>query len=111
MSDERPRRPILSLKAGVKVNLPAFAVPAPSTWKCRPCGALVEVAHNAEGIVRCGACNARLGKAEDFLADPPLIEKLRAREAKKPPVAPAPRTPFLRQSATPRRSAPRPRQG
>ena len=29
--------------------------------------------------IRCPACNARLGLASSFLADPPLIEKIRAR--------------------------------
>jgi hypothetical protein len=80
------------LKPGARVNLPVFPAPPPSYWKCRPCGALVEVAHNATDIIRCGACNARLGKAEDFLAKPPLLEKLRARPGKKPtPPGPAPR--------------------
>jgi hypothetical protein len=32
-----------------------------------------------EQDIRCPACNARLGLASSFLADPPLIEKIRAR--------------------------------
>jgi hypothetical protein len=94
MTDDRPRRPILSLKPGARTSLPAFPAPPPTYWKCKPCGAQVEVAHNATGFIRCGACNARLGKAEDFLAKPPLLERLRARPGKKPaPAAPAARRP------------------
>jgi hypothetical protein len=33
--------------------------------------------------VRCPSCNARLGLASDFRADPPNVEKLRARHLKK----------------------------
>ncbi|MBV9509016.1 MAG: hypothetical protein JO303_01890 [Caulobacteraceae bacterium] len=96
MTEDRPRRPILSLKPGARVNLPDFPAPPPAIWKCRPCGAVVEVAHNASGVIRCGACNARLGKAEDFLAKPPLIEKLRARPGKKPPAPVKPTAPAAR---------------
>jgi hypothetical protein len=35
-----------------------------------------------EGSVRCPGCNARLGLAEDFRADPPRTERLRARLVK-----------------------------
>jgi hypothetical protein len=84
MTDERPRRPILSLKPGARTTLPDFPTPPPSYWKCKPCGATVEVAYNATGFIRCGACNARLGKAEHFISKPPLLEKLRARPGSKP---------------------------
>ena len=91
MSEDRPKRPILSLKPGARASLPDFPKPPPTLWKCKPCGTTVEVAYNATGDVRCTACNARLGKAEDFLAKPPNIDKLRARPApKKPAQAPAP---------------------
>jgi hypothetical protein len=90
MTEERPKRPILSLKPGARTSLPDFPAPPPTYWKCKPCGALVEVAHNATGFVRCPSCNARLGKAEDFNAKPPLLTKLRARPGKKPaPAKPA----------------------
>ena len=96
MTDDRPRRPLLSLKPGARLTLPDFPTPPPTYWKCKPCGATVALAYNAKDFIRCGACNARLGKAEDFLAKPPVLEKLRARPGKKPaasPAAPRPRRP------------------
>ena len=94
MSEDRPKRPILSLKPGARTSLPDFPTPPPSLWKCKPCGTTVEVAYNATGDIRCGACNARLGKAEDFLAKPPNIDKLRARPAPKKPAPAAPARPI-----------------
>jgi hypothetical protein len=92
MSEERPKRPILSLKPGARTSLPDFPTPPPALWKCKPCGTTVEVVYNATGDVRCPSCNARLGKAEDFLAKPPNQAKVRARPApKKAPAKPAPR--------------------
>ena len=88
MTEERPKRPILSLKPGARTSLPDFPTPPPTYWKCKPCGTLIEVAYNATGDIRCTSCNARLGKAEDFISKPPQLEKLRARPAKKPTPAP-----------------------
>jgi hypothetical protein len=102
---EPPRRKILSLKSGVaapggppplerlqksvKVVTPEPAPPPPppavGDWKCKPCGTRfdppVELAD--EDHVRCPSCNARLGLASDFRADPPNVAKLRARHLKK----------------------------
>jgi hypothetical protein len=93
---ERPRRPILHLKLNPDRPPPVPAVPAPparpaaakpqqtaiqgEVWKCKPCGTAITIADMPiEGDVRCPGCNARLGKAEDFRADPPRTERLRAR--------------------------------
>ncbi|CAN5343048.1 hypothetical protein BH10PSE4_BH10PSE4_11620 [soil metagenome] len=109
MSDsEPPRRKILSLKSGVAapggpppleriarppghkrvvLRAPEPPPPPPATgdFKCKPCGTRfdppVELAD--EDSVRCPSCNARLGLASDFRADPPNVEKLRARYLKK----------------------------
>ncbi len=101
---EPPRRKILSLKSGVaapggpkpleRIARPArsFAPEPPppppppvGDWKCKPCGKRfdppAELAN--EDYVRCPSCNARLGLASDFRADPPNVEKLRARHLKK----------------------------
>jgi hypothetical protein len=108
MSDEPPRRPILKLKnapppkpapepePAPRLGSPRFAKPmrprAPPpppppvhTWKCRPCGTGFTPSPDLpdEESVRCPACNARLGLAADFRSDPPNIEKLRARAAKR----------------------------
>jgi DNA-directed RNA polymerase subunit RPC12/RpoP len=83
-----PRRKILSLK-----NPPPLPAPPPApvrapepqapqgAWKCKPCGARLDVAADADpdSVVRCPACNANLGKAGQFLSDPP--GKIRARRA------------------------------
>jgi len=89
---EPPRRPILRIKSGVSAPpmpglrpaKPKPAVKATPKWKCRPCGAGFDVPAEAgdEDAVRCPSCNARVGRAADFRADPPLLEKLRARPAK-----------------------------
>jgi hypothetical protein len=75
---DRPRRPTLSLK-----NAPRLAtVSAPLVrWKCKPCGAPFEVSPSVSGheTVRCPACNARLGRAEQFRTDEPLVSGVRAR--------------------------------
>jgi hypothetical protein len=111
MSDEtRPRRPILKLKIAPpprpapepppKPSRPTWIAPrrevraepeAPTPaaplhdWKCKPCGTSftpsAELAE--EDAVRCPSCNARLGRAVDFRADPPRLEKLRARLVKR----------------------------
>jgi DNA-directed RNA polymerase subunit RPC12/RpoP len=107
---EPPRRKTLSLKSGVAapggppplermvkpagrtVFTPQAAPPAPpppppatGDWKCKPCGTRFEPAPELadEDSVRCPSCNARLGLASDFRADPPNVEKLRARHLKK----------------------------
>ncbi len=98
MSDEPRPRKILSLKnpptrplgpepVRAKPAKPAPAPPAPPAiqydWKCKPCGAGFNVAPevpDAEAI-RCPNCNAKLGLAGDFRADPPPA-KLRARPAR-----------------------------
>ncbi len=110
MSDsEPPRRKILSLKSGVaapggpppleRIQRPAQRVrtyvpepppppppPATGDFKCKPCGARFDPPAELadEDSVRCPSCNARLGLASDFRADPPNVEKLRARYLKKP---------------------------
>lgn len=86
-------RPILSLKPRKSAEP---TPPAPSRWKCKPCGASVEVSPDeTEEYVRCPKCNARLGLTADFLSDPPKIQRLRARvDTSKPAPAPEPvRTP------------------
>jgi DNA-directed RNA polymerase subunit RPC12/RpoP len=109
MSDsEPPRRKILSLKSGVaapggpppleRIQRPAGhkrvvmmapepppPPPATGDFKCKPCGARFDPPAELadEDSVRCPSCNARLGLAADFRADPPRLEKLRARYLKK----------------------------
>lgn len=91
MSDEPRRRPILSLKNPPKVVPPLAVKPAPEVpppaqfdWKCKPCGAgiVIDAALADEAVVRCPSCNAKLGTAADFRADPPP-SKLRARPVKR----------------------------
>lgn len=105
MSDT-PRRPILKLKNApppkapepaptplgsprfVKPGRPRPAPPPPPPqhdWKCKPCGTGFTPSPDLpdEESVRCPSCNARLGKAVDFRSDPPNLEKLRARQAKR----------------------------
>jgi DNA-directed RNA polymerase subunit RPC12/RpoP len=76
---------VLSLKAS-PAKAPVWR------WKCKPCGAALEIgAELADAdAVRCPACNAKLGRAEQFRGDPPDA-KVRARrvEAESTP-APAP---------------------
>lgn len=111
MSDsEPPRRKILSLKSGVaapggpppleRIQRPAGhkrvvlrapeppPAPPPPTgdFKCKPCGTRFDPPAELadEDSVRCPSCNARLGLASDFRADPPNVDKLRARYLKKP---------------------------
>jgi hypothetical protein len=56
---------------------------SPSRWKCKPCGALVEIAASMadEEAVRCPSCNARLGRVGQFRAEGPEQQKVRARPA------------------------------
>jgi DNA-directed RNA polymerase subunit RPC12/RpoP len=66
---------------------PRFEAPPPPKpvetfdWKCKPCGKGFDVGVELgdEDAVRCPACNARLGLARDFRADPPNLAKVRAR--------------------------------
>lgn len=104
---EKPRRPILHLKfppstpivvPGTEPTAPIAAPPPPRamTWKCKPCGKPFQVLSELADTdsVRCPACNARLGLAADFRAEPPELEKVRARLALEPaPKPPAPRSP------------------
>ena len=109
MSDsEPPRRKILSLKSGVAapggpppleriqrpagrkrvvITAPEPPPPPPATgdFKCKPCGTRFDPPTDLadEDSVRCASCNARLGLASDFRADPPNVDKLRARYLKK----------------------------
>jgi len=82
---DRPRRPVLSLKPGTPRPsiLPPVIPPAEPRWKCRPCGTALTVPVDAADadFVRCPACNAKLGTASDFRADPPNLDRLRARPA------------------------------
>jgi len=59
--------------------------PAVGDWKCKPCGTRFDPPTDLadEDSVRCPSCNARLGLASDFRADPPNVDKLRARHLKK----------------------------
>lgn len=93
MSDEPKRRPILSLKNPPKVVVPqgpkpAAPPPPPAPpqydWKCKPCGAglSIEESLTDEVVIRCPACNAKLGTVADFRAVPPPA-KLRARPTKR----------------------------
>ncbi|HEY9233794.1 MULTISPECIES: hypothetical protein [Phenylobacterium] len=92
MSDEPKRRPILSLKNPPKVVVPEVVKkppeppPAPQfDWKCKPCGAgiFIDEALGDEAVIRCPSCNAKLGTAGDFRAEPPPA-RLRARPVKRP---------------------------
>uniref|UniRef100_B0T2V7 Uncharacterized protein n=1 Tax=Caulobacter sp. (strain K31) TaxID=366602 RepID=B0T2V7_CAUSK len=110
MSDsEPPRRKILSLKSGVAApggpppleriqrptanrrvvvmtpEPPPAAPPQTGDFKCKPCGTRFDPPAELadEDSVRCPSCNARLGLAADFRADPPNVDKLRARYLKK----------------------------
>jgi DNA-directed RNA polymerase subunit RPC12/RpoP len=89
--DETPRpRKTLSLKGAVA---PLVAAPPPQpeaqeVWKCKPCGAVVDLAGVSPGEdVRCGSCGARLGKLEAFLSGEEA-PKVRARKAVLPPPPP-----------------------
>ncbi len=109
---EKPKRPILHLKfaPSAPIAAPAATSPPPGqTWKCKPCGKPFQVLSELadEDSVRCPACNARLGLAADFRADPPELERVRARLATEPEpaqTAPGPRRTFVRESIGSRRA-------
>ncbi len=99
--DETPRpRKTLSLKGAVA---PLVAAPPPpeaprEVWKCKPCGAVVDLdAAEPDGTVRCASCGARLGKLEAFLSGEEA-PKVRARRAvlQPPPAAPPPPPPQIK---------------
>lgn len=77
MAEER-KRPILTLKNPPPLPKPE---PVPSRWKCKPCGALVTLtgAEADDAVVRCPKCNARLGLAGHFQAEPAELSRVRAR--------------------------------
>ncbi|MFN3512588.1 MAG: hypothetical protein ACK41C_06070 [Phenylobacterium sp.] len=94
MSDAPRPRKILSLKNPPARPLgpeplrpkaqPAPPPPVQHDWKCKPCGAGLSVPADLPDAeaVRCPNCNARLGTAGDFRADPPPA-RLRARPARR----------------------------
>jgi hypothetical protein len=98
LMDETPRpRRTLSLKGGVipaalEGLRPPPAQEAREVWKCKPCGAVVDLAAAVPGEpVRCGACGARLGLLEQFLETGDQPPKVRARKAVlAPPPPPKP---------------------
>lgn len=90
----RPRK-TLSLKGAVA---PLVAAPPPpaapqEVWKCKPCGAVVDLENaQPDQPVRCASCGARLGTLEAFLSGDPA-PKVRARRAVLAPPPPAPPAP------------------
>ena len=83
---EKPRRPILHLKFPTSAPIGAISVAPPAraqTWKCKPCGKPFQVLSELgdDDSVRCPACNARLGLAADFRAEPLDLDRVRARLA------------------------------
>jgi hypothetical protein len=99
MSDEPRPRKILSLKnpptrplgpEPIRAKKPGRPPPAPAPppvqydWKCKPCGTGFSVAPELADAdpVRCPSCNAKLGLAGEFRAEPPPA-KLRARPGRK----------------------------
>ncbi len=96
--DETPRpRKTLSLKSGVVPAAleglhPHPPVEAREVWKCKPCGAVVDLdAAQPDEPVRCGSCGARLGTLEQFLAggEAPKVRARRAVIQPPPPAKPA----------------------
>ncbi len=73
--NDRPRRPLLSLKT------PPRPPAVESRWKCKPCGGLVVLTgrEDPESHIRCPTCNARLGLAAHFL-NPSPTATVRARK-------------------------------
>jgi DNA-directed RNA polymerase subunit RPC12/RpoP len=97
--DETPRpRKTLSLKSGVIPAALEGLRPTPAAeprevWKCKPCGAVVDLTAAQPGeAVRCGNCGARLGLLEQFLEsgdEPPKVRARKAVLAPPPPAKPA----------------------
>jgi DNA-directed RNA polymerase subunit RPC12/RpoP len=83
---EKPKRPILHLKfpsPAPVVAAPVADAPKAQSWKCKPCGKPFQVLSELadDDSVRCPACNARLGLAADFRAEPVDLDRVRARLA------------------------------
>jgi DNA-directed RNA polymerase subunit RPC12/RpoP len=99
MDDTPAPRKTLSLKGAIRPIVEAAPPPeAKEVWKCKPCGAVVDLdAAQPDAPVRCASCGARLGKLEEFLsgAEAP---KVRARKAvlQPPPPAPPPPPPEIK---------------
>ena len=100
---EPPRRATLTLRSSPVAKAPVMR------WKCKPCGVVFDVAAELadDDAVRCAACNAKLGRAAQFRADPPDT-RVRARlvEAVEPP-APKPPPGPIKVIVQRRRLAPR----
>ena len=77
---DKPRRPTLHLKFAPAMAPPPVAAPI---WKCKPCGKTVPVEADLadDAVVRCPACNARLGLARDFREASPKLRARRVGEA------------------------------
>jgi DNA-directed RNA polymerase subunit RPC12/RpoP len=105
--DDKPKRPILSLKLGPKPPAaPVAAAPAATTeWKCKPCGKAFQVPPELadSDYVRCPACNARLGLAADFRGETPNLAKIRARAVVKTEPEPTPTKPAVQVVSVTRR--------
>lgn len=104
--DDKPRRPILSLRGATKpptaADSPTAAAPPsppeaakPQLWKCKPCGKTFEVPAELadEEAMRCPACNARLGLAKEFRVEDPALAKVRARPVARHEPTPVPAKP------------------
>jgi DNA-directed RNA polymerase subunit RPC12/RpoP len=65
---------------GAPRRAPAPAKPE-AQWRCKPCGKAFELPLELadDEAVRCPSCNARLGLAADFRANPPNLARVRAR--------------------------------
>jgi len=109
--DETPRpRKTLSLKSGVVPSAleglhPAAPASGPrDVWKCKPCGAVVDLSTAQPGeAVRCASCGARLGLFEEFLKSDAEAPKVRARRAVLPPPPPPKPAPVPEIKVRPRR--------
>lgn len=103
MDDTPAPRKTLSLKGAVRPILEVAPPPeAKEVWKCKPCGAVVDLDTAVPGEpVRCASCGARLGTLEAFLSGEEA-PKVRARKAVLPPPAPAPPPPAPEIKARPK---------
>ena len=103
MDDTPAPRKTLSLKGVVRPIVQVAPPPqAKEVWKCKPCGAVVDLDTAAPGEpVRCASCGARLGTLEAFLSGEEA-PKVRARKAVLPPPAPAPPPPAPEIKARPK---------
>lgn len=96
---DKPARPVLRLKTAPPPSRP------PSRWRCKPCGGVVVLTGREADtdVIRCPACNARLGVAAKFYGDPAEVARVRARPDAGPiPAAPSgPAAPFQREIRRP----------